>query len=56
MKTIEKHILKLLKLNRSDYNKAYIDIESILLDAYNIGEKAGKKEQKKLLNILIKKL
>jgi len=56
MKTLEKNTLKLLKVNRSDYNKAYIDIESILLDVYNQGRMVGKKEGKKLLKILIKQL
>ena len=56
MKQLEKYTLRLLRLNRNDDNKAYIDIESILLDVYNQGRKTGKEEQKKLLKILIKKL
>lgn len=56
MNTLERNTLKLLHLNRSDYNKAYFDIENILSDVYNQGKKAGKKEEKKLLKILIKQL
>lgn len=49
----EKLIWKIFKMNMSDFNRADRNIEKILVDVYNKGKEAGKKEEQKRVKALL---
>jgi len=50
----DKLIWKIFKMNMSEFNKAESNIENILIDVYNKGKEAGKKEEQKRLKEVLK--
>lgn len=54
--SLDKYASYLFHLNRNNYNTADRKIMKVLMEVFEKGKKAGKKEQAKLIMIMAKRL
>lgn len=52
----DKQIFKLFKMNRNEFNCFDRKCEKVLMDVFELGKKAGKKEMRKQIEITLKRL